>query len=301
MDSVFEEIYLKLIENCKSEVNKINSKKYKILLTILLSLLVANMIIVFLPNGRIYLSLSIPITIALMLLFLVLANNYSRDNYKDVVIRNLVKLYDNKMYFDSKAGITQMDYKASNYDKKFNQYSSEDRIYGKIENGSNFQMSQVNAKDVHTNYYNGHSSTESYDTFSGLYGIIRLEKNIMSKINVESDSHSRKYNKNRIEVDSAEFEKYYDLLADDRILALKIFTPELIEKFNELKRDNKHRFELKIIEDKVYFRYWCGRELFEPPSFKSSLDKEMLRKYFKIFYYPVELSKSLVININNIF
>ena len=104
-----------------------------------------------------------------------------------------------------------------------------------------------------------------------------------------------RFKKNRIEVDSAEFEQYYDLIATDRLLALKIFTPELIEIFNELRREHpKSGFELKIEGSKVYFRFKCGHDLFEPPIFKSDLDEKTIKRYFKLIYYPFELSKEIV-------
>ena len=50
----------------------------------------------------------------------------------------------------------------------------------------------------------------------------------------------------------------------------------------------------------IYFRFRCGHRLFEPPTFKADLDKKLLERYFKLIYYPIELSKMLVANINNV-
>ena len=38
--------------------------------------------------------------------------------------------------------------------------------------------------------------------------------------------------------------------------------------------------ELKIEDDMIYFRYKCG-QLFEPPTLKNGLDKDLIKKYYK--------------------
>lgn len=301
MEEIFEKIYKDLEKECEKGLKELNNKKRKIIITILIILIVINLVLSFIIKTGSIILLMVMISVVILVFFILYGNKLYRDAYKNEVIRRLVNLYNNKMYFDSKYGVIKSFYKASNFDKRFTDYNSEDRIFGKLEGENNFQMSEVLAEEVHTYKSNGNTHTDRNETFSGLFGTIKLSKNLMTQINVFNDSHVQRYAKDRIEVDSAEFEEFYDLLAKDKILALKIFTPELIEKFNELRRENpKYIFELKICEENVYFRFKCGHNLFEPLALKNNLDKQQIKKYFKLIYYPIELSRQLIKNINNV-
>ena len=132
------------------------------------------------------------------------------------------------------------------------------------------------------------------------FGSVSLDKDIFSTISVLSNHYANMYKENRIELESSEFEKNYDLISKEKITALKIFKPELIEKFNEIKRvDPKNNFEVKIVNDTIYFRYSCRTGLFEPPQVGLGISKEYLNRYFNVIYYPIELSKELIKNIEN--
>ena len=302
MEEIFEDIYLRLKEISEKTIKELRNKKNKIIITILIFLVVINLFLFFYPNTKGYSSLSILFSIFLMIMYLILINGFYRNSYKEIIIKNLVKCYHDKIYYDAKSGIVTSDYIASGYDKNFNVYRSEDRIYGKFDEESDFQIAEVKAQKVYSSYrQHGKSHKEIYDTFSGLFGVIRLQKNIMAKIDLESDSIIRKYEKNRIEVDSVEFEKNFDLLSDNKILALKIFTSDLIETFNDFKNEFKgNKFELKIKNNRIYFRLSYSGNAFEPPILGSDLDKSLIRKYFRLIYYPYELSKKLVEKIDEV-
>ena len=301
MEEIFQEIYFNLKKECSTKLGETKNKKRKYIISIFAVLLIINLGLWFFIESKTIMPLSIMLSITLWVFFIFYGNRLYRETYKDEVIRNLISLYNKKMYYDPKYGIPRSVYLSSNFDKSFNTYNSEDRFFGKFEDGSNFQMSEVVAEYVNTYTSNGRTYTDRYETFAGLFGVIKLSRNLLEQIDVYNDSHTRKYDKDRIEVDSAEFEEYYDLLARDKILALKIFTPELIEKFNELRRENpKCVFESKLNNEYLYFRFKCGHNLFEPSVIKSDLDEKMLKRYFKLIYYPIELSKKIVDNINNI-
>ena len=123
---------------------------------------------------------------------------------------------------------------------------------------------------------------------------------MLSNINVQIDSITEHNNKDRIEMDSSEFEKYYDIITKDKNMAMRIFTADLIEEIVNIKKKTKIPVEIKIDENMIYFRYKCG-PMFEPPFLlRNGLDKNLLKEYFKLIYYPIELLEKLCDNINNI-
>ena len=141
---------------------------------------------------------------------------------------------------------------------------------------------------------------EKTQTFRGMFGIVRLEKNTLSNIYIASNSQFRKFNKNRLEVDSSLFEEYYDCITNDKVTAMRIFTSELIEKYIEIVKDNKYGFELKIIDNMIFFRYKTN-QLFEPPMFSSGLDNSFIKKNYKVIYYPLEIMKATVDALHEVF
>ena len=80
---------------------------------------------------------------------------------------------------------------------------------------------------------------------------------------------------------------------------MRIFTPELIDEINTIKRSTKIPIEIKIDENNIFFRYKCG-QMFEPPILKNGLDKDVLRNYYNLIYYPVNLFEKICENINMI-
>ena len=228
-------------------------------------------------------------------------NKNYRKIYKDNVIEGLVKSYNERFYYSATNGISRVEYGLSKFDDRVDEYFSEDRIFGTLENGDNFQLAEVATYEISkVKDSEGKEREEKTQTFRGMFGIVRLEKNTLSNIYIASNSQFRKFNKNRLEVDSSLFEEYYDCITNDKVTAMRIFTSELIEKYIEIVKDNKYGFELKIIDNMIFFRYKTN-QLFEPPMFSSGLDKSFIKKNYKVIYYPLEIMKATVDALHEVF
>lgn len=299
-ENSFERIYEATVISCKDRLKDVKTKNNKFLLMVLIVLTIINLIVLIIPSIRFIISLTISVSVAILIyLYIVGSENYKRI-YKECVIEKLVKSFCDRFYYDLKTGITRAEYNMSHFDERHNQYKSEDRIFGTLENGDNFQISEVNALEViRKKDSSGKIQETKKETFRGIYGIVRLQKNTLLNIHIASDNYFKRFIKNRVEVDSSEFEKYYDCLTSDKVDAMRIFTSELIEKYIEIVRDNKYGFELKIVDNMIFFRYKTN-QLFEPPMFKSGLDKDFMKKNYKVIYYPLEIMKSTIDCINEI-
>lgn len=297
----FEEIYEQILISCSDRLKDVKKKNNKFLLVVLSVLLVVNFVIFIIPEVKFVISLSLSISVCLLLFLYLSGNGNYRRIYKDTVIESLIKGYNSRFYYDSKTGITKSEYGMSHFDDKFNEYRSEDRIFGTLEKGDNFQLSEVTTMEViKSKDSSGRIQESKKQTFRGMYGIVRLTKNTLSNIHIASNNSMKKFTKNRVEVDSTEFEQYYDCLTRDRVDAMRIFTSDLIEKYIEIVRDNKYGFELKIVDNMMYLRYKTN-QVFEPPMFKTGLEKDFVKKNYKIIYYPLEIMKSTVDAVNEVF
>ncbi len=297
----FEKLYENIYENCSERLKNIETKKNKIILGVVIICIIINLIkIIFFKENGISEYLILFFSIAIILIVVIIGKQRYRKLYKACVIEGLVKGYSKNLDFSSQIGITKMDYVASKFDKNFDSYYSEDKIYGNLETGEKIQMAEVVTKEVQI-YTDANNETHETETllFRGLYGTVSLMNNINSNIYVASNSNFNRFSKERVEIDSSEFEKYYDCFCDDKIKTMQIFTADLIEKYVDIIRNKKYGFELKIVNNMIYFRYKCDNA-FEPPTFKTGLDKEFVRKYYKLIYYPLEIVKSTIANIKEI-
>lgn len=297
----FESLYNKIYDSCKDRLKEVKNKNNTFLLVVGTVLAIINIVIYIVPRFRYLIGLSLSISACILMILMMSGTKNYRKIYKENVIEKLVKAYNENFYYSPINGISRVEYGLSNFDNKVDEYFSEDRVFGTMENGDNFQLAEVVTFDVsRTVDAEGKVREEKTQTFRGMYGVVRLEKNTLADIYIASNSKFRKFNKNRLEVDSGLFEEYYDCITKDKVTAMRIFTSELIEKYIEIVKDNKYGFELKIIDNMIFFRYKTN-QLFEPPMFSSGLEKNFIKKNYKVLYYPLEIMKSTIDAVHDVF
>lgn len=296
----FEKVYDVITFDTKNSLKKIK-KKFSSLVFLVFLIMCITDLIMYLNNVADYNIVGV-IAIEILLLIVLIDNVrkiYSKK-YKSLIILALVKGYDENLNYSVKSLLNSMAYKTSNFDRSFDTFYSEDNITGKM-NQCSLQLAEI-VTYIKTEYNeNGNIKSYETETYRGIYGVVNLNKSFVADISILNDSHSKKYSKDRVEVDSEEFEKNYDLLTKDKVLALRIFTSDIIEMFNEILAisKNKYPFELKIRDNMIYFRYKCGK-LFEKPLFKNEFDKDVIKNYYKYIYYPLEIINSVSKSVKNV-
>lgn len=299
-DEEFERIYQEVCNNCETKLKEDRNKLNKFLIIVFFIAVIINIIIYFFTEVKAVVTGTIALTFCIMLFLIIQGREIYKKNYKRNVITAITKAYNSKLYYDAKTGISKYDYTMSNFDTSFNEFFSEDQIYGTLEDGIKIRTAEVVTAIVNrTKEADGTVKEDRTETYRGMYGIIKLPHNITSRIYIANDSITKRYSENRIELDSAEFEKYYDCMAEEKVRALRVLTSDVIEKFNDIRRNSKFGFELKVEDDMIYFRYKCG-QLFEPPTFGNGLDKELIKKYYRYIYFPLELVIKLSENISHV-
>lgn len=294
----FELVYKKICNTCEEKLKSDRNKLNKFLLIVLVIALVLNLIFFFKVETKTVVTGTLAITACIMLFLALQGREIYKKNYKNNVITALVKAYNSKFYYDQKNGVTKYDYTMSNFDTSFNEFFSEDQIYGTLEDGSKIRVSEIATALIQkTKNADGTVKEDRTETYRGMYGVIRMPHNITSRIYIANDSITKRYSENRIEIDSAEFEKYYDCMAEEKVRALRILTSDVIEKLNDIRRNSKFGFELKIEDDMIYFRYKCG-QLFEPPTFRNGLDKDLIKRYYRYIYFPLEIVTKISENVS---
>lgn len=297
-DEEFELVYKKICDTCEEKLKSDRNKINKFLLIVLVIALVLNLVFFLKVETKAVVTGTLAITACIMLFLALQGREIYKKNYKNNVITALTKAYNSRLYYEQKNGITKYDYTMSNFDTSFNEFFSEDQIYGTLENDTKIRVSEIATAIIQkTKNADGTIKEDRTETYRGMYGVVKMPHNITSRIYIANDSITKRYSENRIELDSAEFEKYYDCMAEEKVRALRILTSDVIEKFNDIRRNSKFGFELKIEDDMIYFRYKCG-QLFEPPTFRNGLDKDLIKRYYRYIYFPLEIVTKISENVS---
>ena len=289
----FNDIYQKVYqENIGIEENRKvylkQSRKRTLLAIIILT------IITFIVLGS-NLTFLLPFVIFSGIIILLMALTYkSKDyqkDYKGKIITSLVNTYDENLHFDLTQSISSSIYNKAEFEL-YDRFHSNDYICGKINGIIPIQLGDIHTENVHTDS-DGHTT---YTTvFRGLFSEITLPKNLLSTIKIRSDKGmlgKLLSNKTQVEMDSQQFEKYFDVFTTDKILAVRILTSDIMNYMIDFKLQNKVTFELTIKNRSMYLRIHCA-DMFEGSLSKNALDFETLHKYYKFLNFMCELNEKI--------
>lgn len=284
----FNEVYTQICaENYKS-IRVIREKH------LIRSFLIASIfILISIPvalNFSLLLAITFDIVVTLVIFFSPYFNTYS-DAYKSNIISSLVKNYDEKLSFNPAGGVGRNLYEEADFGQ-YTEYHSSDYIYGTLDNQINFQMC-----DLHTLLVSRDDEGHVYrtTTFKGLFSAIPLKHYVPRVIKIRSQNFvtaGEEKDPNKIDMDSQEFEKYFNVFADDKILAMRVLTSDLLDYLLTSRKENKIKFEITIRRNYLYIRIHCNN-MFESNMFKNPLDFKTLYKYYTFLNFSVELNKKI--------
>lgn len=286
----FNEIYENVIRESKDELENLRKKCFHRIVRCIIITVVCFFLGTFL-DSQILSNLSLILGISLaIIIYMEPASNY-RKNYKEKVVKQFIKAYDESLEFSYEEGIPETTYVEGAFEH-FDCYHSEDLIKGNID-GHNVMIAEIHTQNE-TEDSDGH--TNRTDLFHGLFGVIELDKiyNGMVRIHTDKGFLSKIFdNKKRIEMDSSEFEKYFDVIADDKIQAMQILTSDIMDTMLEFLENSKMKFELTIRYDKLYIRFKTG-SVFEANIIKSSLGLDSLKKVYNLIHFTFNITREFV-------
>lgn len=284
----FSDIYQKLYKENHEELETLRKKNQKtriilficvLIIAIIVSLAINTIMGVFIGIIGLIFSAALPVSKKLNTL------------YKSKIIKKLVNYYDDGLDFSSTMHLSPYDYKQAEFEH-FDEFFSNDLIFGKIDKTIKFQAGDVRTEDVHTD---SDGNTTRTPIFSGLFSIAELNKNIHSTIKIRSDKGilgKALSNKTLMQMDSQEFEKKFDVYATDKILAMRILTSDILDYMLTFKNQNKIKFEMTLKDSKLYIRIHC-QDLFEIKPYKDSMDFDTLHRYYNFVDFICELNRKI--------
>ena len=184
-------------------------------------------------------------------------------------------------------------YNQPKYEGYYNRYYSDDYIDATINEKYSLKIGEVKTQKVeHHRSSNGRTTTTTTTIFSGLFIKINLGESIENTLKITRDRII--CGKEKIEMDSQEFEKYFDVGAPHRLFGMEILTPDIMELLVSFRKVLKENFDIYIINDAMYIRLHVG-PMFESVVNKTvTVDKESVKKYYDILDFIYNLSNKML-------
>jgi len=288
----FNEIYEQVYKENNAQMSKLKAKKRNATILFIVSIIIAWIFLLNLSNkfeaGVVIVSIS---AVIILITAIVSYNSTYRKMFKTNIISTFIKNVDRNLTYYPNKGISTVIYRKGEFER-FDRYSSEDAIEGVLDNKYKIRMAEVHTQDVDQD---SEGRTITTTLFRGIFGNIECIKDTHIKLKVRSDKGilgNLFRSKSKIEMDSSEFEKYFDITADDKIGAMQILTSDLMALMIEFREESNIKYEFTLNNNQIYLRFHIG-DVFEPKYFKDALDYDTLKNYYDIINFVFGVAREI--------
>ena len=215
------------------------------------------------------------------------------DGFKEKVMDKIFKNFLNDVDYIPKKLMPQSIYREGKYDGYYNRYYSDDYVEGNIDDKYLVKMAEITTEHEETRTdSDGHTHTETTTIFSGLFAKINIGKSIETELRIGTNRTISK--RERLEMDSDEFEKYFDVSSTNDIVGMQILTHDIMDMLVDFRNQLKMPLDILIRDDIMYIRLHVGK-MFEAKFNKNAvIDKQNAQKYFNIVNFIYSLSKKMI-------
>lgn len=221
---------------------------------------------------------------------------FNKD-YKDKVINKMLENFIEELDYIPLKSLPSNIYDEAKYGGHYNRYYSDDYFEGKINNQKIVMADLLVQEETKTKDKDENEETETTTIFNGLFGKINLDKSINCNMTIAKDYEFSFFNKQKLEMDSYEFEKAFNVYTDNNIISMQLLTSDIQEDILALYNKYKINFHISIMHNKMYVLFNTG-SMFEVFSTKNS-PNEVLEKYFEIMKFIYNLVNKILITIES--
>lgn len=235
-----------------------------------------------------------------IIIMLLCSNNKSEKQYKvmykEEVLSEFIKLVNDNLKFNNKNINSEMiehTYKIANFDNKsFNIFKTDDYIEGQLEDNIYAKMSDLHIQRREVYYDDGKRKERIIEIFQGMFVETECNKDIETYIKISKNKLKIFGQQDRVEMDSQEFEKYFDIYSENKILAMQLLTSDVMTTLIDFYTRYNMEYEIVIRNNTIYMRFFTGA-MFEPKLFGDSMDKKLLFSYYVILKFIVDVTKEV--------
>ncbi|MCL2859381.1 MAG: DUF3137 domain-containing protein [Oscillospiraceae bacterium] len=207
------------------------------------------------------------------------STNYT-TSYRSDLISTFVKLINKNLTYN----IPKISNTVNLFDDKpfglVESHSCNDYIEGSLDN------------ETYVKIYNLSALNNNGNSFDGIFANTSCNKNINAYVNILRNDVKLVKNPDFVELDSKEFEKYFDVYSDNKIIAMQLLTSEIMEYLVDFHNQYNIDYEIAIINKKIYIRFFVDKIL-NPKIFYNSTNKQSLFKYYSILKFIIEVTQKI--------
>jgi len=212
--------------------------------------------------------------------------------YKEEIVATFIKSINSKLEYRQTSNefeVMESDYKRANFDNNwFNRFYPDDYIEGYLDEDVFVKMG-----NLHIQKHTGSGkNSKTVEIFNGIFAHMRCGKDIGTSIKISKNQLKIFEQYNRVEMDSQEFEKYFDIYSENKILTMQLLTSDVMATLVDFYNKYYIDYEIVIRNNKIYMRFFTG-SMFEPKIFGNSMDKKLLFSYFCILKFIVDVTKEV--------
>lgn len=208
----------------------------------------------------------------------VFVKNVDLELYKSTLVKKILNNYDSSLIYDINLGINENDYRLAGF-KDSNSYQFYSSRKSSLKGNSIIASGRLNDSlevYISDNAVRGKISDKDYIianvalfnkrdnarniNFNGPVAILDLNKNVDFNLSV-IDNRLKINDDNYVEIDNPSFEQYYDVFTTDKVKTMQLLTPSLTTKILDLLKKYNFYFEIKIIHNKIYLRFYTDEFL----------------------------------------
>jgi len=285
----FEEIYQRLYEENIFTLETIRKKVRW--LTVFQSIALIGFFVQNLHGNSGLAMLMILTAIALIFISSKYAKEYKRI-YKEEIVASFIKLINSKLEYQptsSEFKLMEGDYKRANFDNNwFNRFYPDDYIEGFLDDDVFVKMG-----NLHIQKHTGSGkNSRTVEIFHGIFAHMSCGKDIGTYIKISKNQLKVFEQHDRVEMDSQEFEKYFDIYSENKILTMQLLTSDVMATLVDFYNKYYIDYEIVIKNNRIYMRFFTG-SMFEPKVFGNAMDKKLLFSYYCILKFIVDVTKEV--------
>ncbi len=210
--------------------------------------------------------------------------------YEKKVIPEFLRQFEEKIKYNRAETMPREIYDMAKFEM-YDTYESEDMMDITLKNDCRAKMSEVltlyttKDRDGHVFYHM---------LFSGIFALIETPKKFKEELYVKQDKdltvRSIIPECEKIQLDSSEFEQFFDIYGTNKIVAMQLLTADIMQMFIDFRKDTGISFEFAIKNNRIFLRFEGGG-LFEIPNLEKTLwDKDIMYRDYKILDFTFELT-----------
>lgn len=292
-NEIYQDVYKKSGMELKEKKKKDTIKRFLFIICMIL------MIILCVKTKNYLLIIITGIAVVIGPIFMIFNFMDYKKIYKEKVIKEFVNAYSDKLNYYPKGGVSQAVYNRAKFDGHYDRYRTEDLIEGTILDKYKISMSEVRTqREEQATDSNGDTYTTYTTLFFGLFASIELNNvhGVEFMIRANTFLSDKSDSLNKLNMDSGEFEKIYDVVTLDKISTLRILTADVMQMLIDFKQKNKVTPEIVLNSRGLFIRFELGN-VFEPNLIKTDIEYDNLKKTYDLINFTLDLTKKFSENI----